>query len=342
MKIWRREDFPHFFWMGHRLAFDLQEVSHNPAVLSRPGFWAVTTTFEGEWTCARFNEVVEAPFPKEFPKWALAKGDWASTFSEDDYKNYVGEIRDRISEGLVYQVNACRELSIPWNDESLAPLMAELLKFNPAPYSSYLNLPEVEIASASPELFFLLENRLVTTGPIKGTKSLEEQDSNFGQKDIAENVMIVDLMRNDLGKICETGSITVPQLLQTQNHPGLSHLVSYVRGRIRPEVTWRDISDALLPPGSVSGAPKLSAVTTIIEKEGGKRGPYCGALGWVDGADALLSVAIRIFWSERDGILRFGTGAGITWGSVAQEEWDETELKAVRLISIAGGTAVVN
>lgn len=323
--------------MGDRLAFDLQEISDDPAVLSRPGFWAVTTSFEGVWSCARFKEVIAAPFPSDFPKWVATKRAWSSTLSKVEYKNYVADIRDRIADGTVYQVNACRELSTPWNAESMAPLMAQMLELNPAPYASYLNLPGVEIASASPELFLQKQDEILTTGPIKGTKSLQQYDSEFGEKDVAENIMIVDLMRNDLGKICKIGSVTVPHLLQTQTHPGLSHLVSYVRGHIQESVTWQEISDALLPPGSVSGAPKISAVKVIEAHEAKDRGPYCGALGWVENGNVLLSVAIRIFWNKRDGFLRFGTGAGITWGSVAEKEWEETELKAARLISIAGG-----
>ena len=101
---------------------------------------------------------------------------------------------------------------------------------------------------------------------------------------------------------------------------------------------WSQISAALLPPGSVSGAPKSTAITTIEDLEGQPRGPYCGALGWSQGNQALLSVAIRIFWNEGDGLLRFGTGAGITWESDPLQEWEETQLKAERLTAIAGGS----
>ena len=326
-----------FFWMGNRLAFDLREVSDDPACLADPGFWAVSTTFEGRWTCARFGQVMEAPLPQFNETWAGIEGDWVSTFSREEYVDYVEEIRDQISQGMVYQVNACRELSTPFAGDSLAPLMRNLSLDNPAPYSSYLCLPEIEIASASPELFLMIKDGSVTSGPIKGTKSLHDSQTEFSQKDVAENIMIVDLIRNDLGKICEFGSVHVPQLLASQDHPGLSHLVSFVSGRMREGISWSELSEALLPPGSVSGAPKSSAVKTIVENEGRNRGPYCGALGWVENGEALLSVAIRIFWTERDGFLRFGTGAGITWGSDAEQEWSETELKAARLMSIVAG-----
>jgi para-aminobenzoate synthetase component 1 len=107
-------------------------------------------------------------------------------------------------------------------------------------------------------------------------------------------------------------------------------------GNLRAGITWKEIGAALLPAGSISGAPKASAMA-IIDSHEAKRGPYCGILGWVNGDQALLSVGIRIFWSERDGKIHFGTGAGITWGSIPSDEWAETELKAARLMKIARG-----
>jgi para-aminobenzoate synthetase component 1 len=148
--------------------------------------------------------------------------------------------------------------------------------------------------------------------------------------------MIVDLMRNDLGQICMPGSIAVPDLLRDENHPGLSHLVSDVTGTLRPEITWTKIFAALLPAGSISGAPKSSAKRIISECETTSRGTYCGVLGWVHGDSAVISVAIRTFWRE-DEFIHFGTGAGITWSSDSEAEWEETQLKAERLISIVGG-----
>jgi para-aminobenzoate synthetase component 1 len=146
--------------------------------------------------------------------------------------------------------------------------------------------------------------------------------------------MIVDLMRNDLGQICKSGTVEVPRLLSSEEHPGLRHLVSDVQGELLEGISWKQIFMALSPPGSVSGAPKSSATQVIGENEIA-RGPYCGALGWIQGDQAVLSVAIRTFWKDTD--INFGTGAGITWGSNARAEWEETQLKAKRLISIAGG-----
>ncbi len=323
--------------MGGRLASDLQEISHDPSSLDRPGFWAVSATFEGEWTCARFGKVSDASLPATQHTWSPVRGSWKSSMEEAEYIRYVQEIREQISKGWVYQVNACRELSTKFSGHSLLPLMHAILRHNPAPFASYLRLPGIEIASASPELFLKREAGVVTSAPIKGTRPPEIGAREFGKKDKAENVMIVDLIRNDLGRICKTGSVHVPRLLETQSHPGLSHLVSYVEGALREDIGWREISAALLPPGSVSGAPKFSAVKTITELEGQERGPYCGPLGWVENSEALLSLAIRIFWNVGDGSLRFGTGAGITWGSSPEAEWEETQLKARRLMAIVNG-----
>jgi len=149
--------------------------------------------------------------------------------------------------------------------------------------------------------------------------------------------MIVDLMRNDLGQICEPGSVEVAELLRSEEHPGLRHLVSDVVGTLKQNLSWKQILLPLLPAGSISGAPKSSALKVISENEPVPRGPYCGIFGWVKGDTAELSVAIRTFWNAKDGFLRFGTGAGITWGSEPSAEWEETQLKARKLISIAGG-----
>jgi para-aminobenzoate synthetase component 1 len=331
------EDEP-MFWMGGRVAYDLLEISHDPACLDSPGFWAVTSTFEGEWSCARFGRVQESTLPIASSAWGALSQPWRSSLSQLEYIKYVEEIQKQISQGWVYQVCACRELTTGLGGNlSLLGLMHEIMAHNPAPYASYLRLPQIEIASASPELFFHRENDHVISRPIKGTKHLNSKESDFGSKDQAENIMIVDLIRNDLGRICQSGSVSVPRLLVTEDHPGLTHLVSDVTGELLSEARWPQISVAMLPPGSVSGAPKSSAVLTIGQIEGQRRGPYCGTLGWIEGKNALLSVAIRIFWDARDGLLRFGTGAGITWDSNAEQEWEETQLKAERLTGIAGG-----
>ncbi len=323
--------------MNGVLATDLIEVTSDPDALSDGGFWAVSTTFEGKYTFAKFATVIRgASFP-ETGEWSGLTDIWESSIRQANFEEYVNEIKAQIVQGNVYQVNACRILSTKISKErSLAPLFSKILAKNPAPFASFLKLPEIEIASASPELFLAREGSDIKTSPIKGTRKLAETGSSFSEKDQSENVMIVDLMRNDFGRICKTGTVKVSQLFRSELHPGLEHLVSDVIGEVRDEITWAQIFEEILAPGSVSGAPKESAMKIISDNEPNDRGPYCGALGWIQGDLASLSVAIRIFWRTGEK-LKFGAGAGITWSSDPTLEWEETELKAAKLLSIAGG-----
>ncbi len=325
-----------FFWMNGILATGLVEVTSDVSRTQSGGFWATSITFEGERTFAQFSNVErDRPFP-EVEKWVPLKSMWKSSLNREEYYNYVEEIRRCISTGDVYQANACRVLSTPFNGSSLDALFAELLTKNYAPYAAFLRLPDIEIASATPELFLRRDEGKILTSPIKGTLDYSSADQ-FGVKDQSENIMIVDLMRNDLSRICETGSIEVSDFLRVENHPGIRHLVSDIRGVLRVDVSWDELLTALLPAGSVSGAPKSSALEIILKNEPVSRGVYCGAIGWIEGNNSLLGLAIRTF-SSRERTIYFGTGAGITWPSDRHLEWRETELKANRLIGIAGGT----
>ncbi|MFF7355306.1 chorismate-binding protein [Streptomyces filipinensis] len=330
---------------GDRVATGLLDVTSDPAALDSAGFWAVCADFEGRLTCARFADVREEPVPAPVPgDWrGPAVGDWASSLDRAAYTAAVRRIRAHIAAGEVYQANLCRVLSAPVApDADVDALTALLARGNPAPYAGTIRLPEhgVEIATASPELFLRRDGRVVESGPIKGTGRTE---ADLLEKDYAENVMIVDLVRNDLGRVCTTGSVTVPDLCAVEKHPGLVHLVSTVRGELLDTAGWPDLLAAAFPPGSVTGAPKTSALRIIEALENAPRGPYCGGIGWVDADRGVgeLAVGIRTFWIDRpDGaaaVLRFGTGAGITWGSDPEGEWRETELKASRLLAVASG-----
>lgn len=322
------------FWMGGLRATQCVEITDDATRLDDGSFWAVSISFEGEARFARFEDVTKSSFTST--QWNLLEGRWSSSLREDQYKNYVSSIRDSIAEGGVYQVNACRELShsLDNKNQSLGGLFSQLLVENPADFACYIKTGQLEIASASPERLLTRNGLTLLTSPIKGT--LRGDEDHFGEKDKAENLMIVDLMRNDLGRICDPGSIEVTELFRNEKHPGITHLVSDVQGTLRNGVSWSQILEATMPPGSVSGAPKSAALSIIRENEG-SRGPYCGTLGWIHGDRAELSVAIRTFWTTGDDVIRFGTGAGITWGSDPASEWDETQLKARHLISIAGG-----
>jgi len=318
--------------MGGVLARDLVEVSNDPGCLADGGFWVISTTYEGDFRAAKFASISTEPFPLVAAGERIS-GKWESSTSQNQYLQYVEKIREEIANGGVYQVNACRRLSIE-SSATLDLAFAKILQSNPAPFASYLRFGKFEVASASPELFLTRDGNQIKTSPIKGTK--RSANEKFGNKDRAENVMILDLMRNDLGQICIPGSIAVPDLLRDEEHPGLSHLVSDVTGQLRAGISWSEILKALLPAGSISGAPKSAAKRIISELEPMPRNTYCGVMGWVHGDQAVLSVAIRTFWREGE-YIHFGTGAGITWSSDPQAEWDETQLKAERLISIVGG-----
>ncbi|MER5890725.1 chorismate-binding protein [Streptomyces sp. NPDC001941] len=329
---------------GGLVATDLRDVTHDPAALDSAGFWAVAADFEGRLTCARFGDVRREPVPAPVPgRWrGPAAGDWTSSLDRAAYTAGVSRIREYIAAGEVYQANLCRVLSAPLPDGpvDVDDLTALLARGNPAPYAGTIRLPAhgVEIATASPELYLRRDGRTVSSGPIKGTGRTAE---DLLPKDHAENVMIVDLVRNDLGRVCATGSVTVPELCALEPHPGLVHLVSTVSGELRAGAGWAELLGATFPPGSVTGAPKFSALRIIEELETAPRGPYCGGIGWVDAdrGTAELAVGIRTFWVDRAAdALRFGTGAGITWGSDPEGEWRETELKASRLLAVASGS----
>ena len=313
--------------MSGRSATKLLEIRHDLTALDEPGFWAIMGTFEGEWTLARFGEITETEFVAS--EIEVRVGQWRSSKSQSEYIDYVQQIKNLISLGEVYQVNACRILSSELlSSGDFSPLFTKILKENPAPYAGYLSLPELEIASASPERFLSKTGNQLLSSPIKGTSAT----TDFLDKDRAENLMIVDLIRNDIGSIARIGSVSTPRLLDTEPHPGLFHLVSDIAAELREDLSISIALSAIMPPGSVSGAPKSSAIK-VIEANEGSRGPYCGVLGWSDGERMELAVAIRTFWKEGNEI-RFGTGAGITWDSDPVMEWEETELKARRLISL--------
>ncbi len=325
---------------GGRLATGVIDVTDDLAALDRGGFWAVVVDFEGEARCVRFADVRAAP-----PLTAIAgrpwcgppRDAWTSSLDQDGYIAGVRRIRAEIAAGEVYQVNLCRVLSVPMaaeSGEAIAALGMALAYGNPAPYAAVMYVPEADIrlVSASPELFLSRRGDVVRSGPIKGTGRVA---ADLLEKDVAENIMIVDLVRNDLGRVACPGGVSVPTLCSVEAYPGLVHLVSTVEARLRPYVGWPELFAASFPPGSVSGAPKLSALRVIQDLEPSARGPYCGAIGWVDADQGLgeLAVGIRTFWfaAER---LRFGSGAGITWSSDPEGEWRETELKAERLVGI--------
>ena len=325
--------------------------------LAEGGFWVVVATFEGRIDAWRFEDVTwheGVAEPRTARRWAGPAHDaWESSLTEAEYVAGVERIREDIRDGDVYQVNLCRVLSapLPASGGAAVPdaiaLSERLATGNPARYAARVvvpasgGLPGTWVVSASPERYLSVDGSAVLSSPIKGTAAPGEA---MLPKDEAENVMITDLIRNDLSHVAVPGSVGVPEFLELHEHPGLTHLQSTASATLAPELEWTPamwprLLAGTFPPGSVSGAPKAAALRIIAREETVARGPYCGAIGWVDADSrrAELAVGIRTFWWDdaRGGTLHFGTGAGITWGSDADAEWRETELKARRLITLA-------
>lgn len=334
-------DFARF---SNRYFSELKSVSIDLTDLEKPGYWVVVGGFENDWLLLEFadsnNETKE--ITGFWP--GVSSQAWQSSLSQGEYLNAVEVLRNEIAKGEVYQANLCRVLSCEWPEGGeIGGLAALLLEGNPAPFAAVISVAsesnfrltkDVKIASASPELYLKRTGEQIQSSPIKGTGRLAE---DLSEKDTAENIMIVDLVRNDLSRVCLSGSVKVPELLKIEQHPGLVHLVSTVQGTLKPNTSWQEIFEATFPPGSVTGAPKISALNLIKKLESSPRGPYCGAIGWIDSFQntAELAVGIRTFWKDR-AELKFGTGAGITWGSEAGKEWDETVLKTEKLFKLAG------
>lgn len=341
---------------GNFMATNFIEATTDVSRLDGDGWWAVTHTFEGEFQAFRFSDLQPLDVEKLVSLGHILDHDpievssWSSSMAMTEYVDAVESIRQDIARGWVYQANLCRVLSAELaGDLNVVALWKLLAEHNPAPYLSALQVPaslsgfaaDVRIVSASPELFLSRKHQVLRSSPIKGTAKVA---SELLEKDQTENIMIVDLIRNDLGQVCEPGSVKVVDLLRLEQHPGLVHLVSDVEGTLPAETQWSEIFSALLPPGSVSGAPKSSALEVIERLENGARGIYCGGFGWINADDqtAELAVGIRTFWqsaSVDSQFLHFGTGAGITWASDPVGEWHETELKTERLLSVAAMTS---
>jgi para-aminobenzoate synthetase component 1 len=263
-----------------------------------------------------------------------------SSFSRDQYLAAVRKAIAYVHAGDCFQVNLSQRLLAPLREHPLE-LYGRLRQRNPAPYGCYFDLGDFQILSASPEQFLKVSNGDVVTRPIKGTRprgATPEEDARIvrelqsNPKDRAENVMIVDLLRNDLGRVCEYGSIHVPKVCEVETFAHVHHLVSEVRGKLRPDKTPFDLLRAAFPGGSVTGAPKVRAMEIIAELEPTARGPYCGSVGFV-GFDGSMdsNILIRTFTAGR-GWVQFPVGGGIVADSDPETEYEETLHKAKGLL----------
>jgi para-aminobenzoate synthetase component I len=320
------------FWAGF-IAYDAGRAIERIATRSTDDLALPDLAF------VRFDDVRRVTDLPVLPELDVVLGDGESSLSPVEHELLVGRIQHLLADGECYQVNLTRRLTYPVAPDPLA-LFGAIVCANPAPHAMVCTfgaaLPGLAVVSASPECFLHVDGRDVETRPIKGT-ARDESALVASSKDRAENVMIVDLARNDLGRVCEFGSVHVPSLFTVERHPGLAHLVSTVRGRLRPDVGLGDLVHATFPPASVTGAPKPRVLQAIEELEPVRRGVYCGAVGWID-ADrgrTELAVAIRTF-TIAGGKTYLGLGGGIVADSCARAEWAETELKGTRLLRAAG------
>jgi para-aminobenzoate synthetase component 1 len=262
-------------------------------------------------------------------------GDWAQTWTAAEYCAAIEEVRAAIGRGDVYQVNLVQHLQAPFSGhpQALAACLASLRPLQPAPFVT----DTWAVASASPELFLSCRGDLVRTMPIKGTRPRgEATELRASEKDAAEHVMIVDLERNDLSRICEAGTVTWPELMATRSLTGVEHMVSTVQGTLREGVGLARTLEATFPGGSVTGAPKIAAVDLIAELEPVGRGAAMGALGRVYGnGDLDLALTIRTFAIADDSI-HLWVGGGIVWDSDPAAEVEESWTKARPLLEAVG------
>ncbi|MBI3448065.1 MAG: anthranilate synthase component I family protein [Acidobacteria bacterium] len=291
---------------------------------------------EGAWAL-RASKEDAGPLPRGGAR--MPEG--ASSFSRDAYLGAVRAIQRRIAAGDVYEVNLSRRLSVPAAPDPRA-LFAALCRMNAAPFASFIETSSGAIVSSSPERFLRVRGGMVESSPIKGTARRHADPAGDAAaarallgsaKDRAENVMIVDLVRNDLGRVCRTGSVEVASLCALESFEGVHHLVSTVRGALAPRRGAIDAVRALFPPGSMTGAPKIRAMEVIDEIEPVRRGPYAGAAGYLaSSGDADLSVLIRSFVLGA-GRVDLQTGGAVVADSDPGSEHDEAVTKGERALA---------
>ncbi len=269
--------------------------------------------------------------------------DWRPNFEAPDYKDHIRKVIDYVESGDVFQVNLAQrfDAELPEHFSPFAHYL-KLREVNPAPYAAYMDLGKVKISSASPEQFLSVIDRKAQTRPIKGTRPHVENPSidklyrnalENSEKDRAENTMIVDLLRNDLSKVCRKNSVKVEELCKLESFASVHHLVSTVTGSLKQSEDALDLLRACFPGGSVTGAPKIRAMEIIEEMEPTRRGPYCGSLGYVgfDGTmDSSILIRTLVYEGGLDGPGRVSlqTGGGIVADSKADDEYQETFDKA--------------
>lgn len=295
--------------------------------------------------CALFEAPVESD--NQAPEFFAVTSTVTSNMNKQAYAEAFDKIQHYIHEGDCYQVNLAQRFSAQAQGDGW-PAYQQLRKISPAPFMAYMNLDSMQVLSGSPERFLQVKDRHVETRPIKGTRPRAEDpeldaqhaaDLQSSIKDKAENLMIVDLLRNDIGKNCETASVKANQLFQLQSFANVHHLVSIVTGKLHPERTALDLLRGCFPGGSITGAPKLRAMEIIEALEPHHRGVYCGAIGYI-GFDGNMdtNIAIRTVVYVRNeqgsGEISFYAGGGIVADSELEKEYTETLDKASSMLKL--------
>lgn len=265
--------------------------------------------------------------------------------SRDGYVGKISEVKKRIAAGDVYQVNLSRKFRYGSFGDPLLRFL-DFYGVQPVPFAAFVDFSDFELISGSMELFLRKKGSAITTKPVKGTARRDpdpRRDAALSRalsenpKERAENLMIVDLMRNDLGRICEYGSISVKDLFRVKEYKTLFQMESEIEGKLCPDVGLSEIVAGTFPPGSVTGAPKREALRVIDGLEPHFRGPYCGSVClFLPNGDFTMSVAIRTGVNSSEGA-DFWFGSGIVWDSEPEAEYRETELKAAALATVAAG-----
>jgi para-aminobenzoate synthetase component 1 len=269
------------------------------------------------------------------PSASLPRLEWGNLKDPDSYRQDIARVIEYIRAGDIFQANLSQQFQavLP---EGFNPYVhyLHLRDINPAPYGAYMNFGDLILSCSSPEQFLKVRNGIVETRPIKGTSPIHSDPDSLrsSAKNRAENIMIVDLLRNDLSKVCAPDSIDVPRLCDVETYAGLHHLVSTVTGRLDAGKDCIDALEACFPGGSITGAPKIRAMEIITEMEGRRRGPYCGSLGYI-GFDGTMdtNIVIRTL-IYKDGKICFNAGGGIVAGSDPDSEYRETLLKSQKIL----------
>ncbi|MFL6554563.1 MAG: anthranilate synthase component I family protein, partial [Bacillus sp. (in: firmicutes)] len=261
------------------------------------------------------------------------------SMTEDDFKQAVTKVQQYISQGDVFQVNLAVRQSKQIEVEALK-VYEQLRSLNPSPYMAYLHTPDFQLVSGSPELLVKKNGQEVSTRPIAGTRSRgknHEEDIKLAnelienEKERAEHVMLVDLERNDLGRVCKYGTVEVNEFMVIEKYSHVMHIVSNVRGELAEDKSSSDIIDAVFPGGTITGAPKVRTMEIIEELEPVQRGIYTGSLGWIDfSGDLELNIIIRTMLIK-DGMAHVQAGAGIVIDSNPKHEYKESMKKAAAL-----------